>query len=116
MSETPSNWNRAPVPVNDARITSVGVLALDRRRVDVAVDITRCSVPLTVEMVIVGPDDDELCSILLMDNREWALDKVMHLREDAGAGEHILHVGIFHENGLVDRAAQSFRFPEVEAG
>lgn len=116
MSETTTNWNRRLVPVSEAAITSVGVQALDGRRVDVAVDITACSAPLTVEMVIVGPGDDELCSIVLIDNREPALDKVMHLREDARAGEHVLHVGLFHEDKLVAMAARSFRFPAAGTG
>jgi hypothetical protein len=82
--------------------------------VDVAVDITPCNVPLTVEMVIVGPDDDELCSVLLIDNQEWVLDKVLHLREDAEAEPHILHVGLFHDKVPVARAARSFSFQSSE--
>ena len=68
-----------------------------------------------MEMVIVGPYDDELSSITLIDNREPALDKVMHLREDAQPGDHILHVGLFHEDELVARAAREFGFPTSEA-
>jgi hypothetical protein len=107
--------DRAPVPVTEIRIESVGVNALDRRRVDVAVDLSPCREPVTVEMVIVGPDDDELCSILLVENREWMLDRIMHLRRDAGPGEHTLHVGVFYEKELVARAAKTFTFPSPES-
>jgi hypothetical protein len=110
LLETPTR-NRVPVPPEEAQITSLGVHALDSRRVDVAVDITICTAPLNVEMVIVGPDDDELCSIALIDNREPELDKVMHIRQDALPGEHVLHVGLFYEGILVARAARGFRFP-----
>jgi hypothetical protein len=68
-------------------------------------------VPVNVEFVIVGPDDDELSSVLLIDNREWMLDKIMHLRRDALAGEYTLHIGVFHEDELMARAAKRFRFP-----
>jgi hypothetical protein len=81
---------------------------MDARRVDVAVDLAPCSRPVNVEMVIVGPDDDELCSIVLIDNTEWMLDKVMHLRRDLRPGAHTLHVGVFHEDRLVARASRSF--------
>jgi hypothetical protein len=89
----------------------VGVNALDLRRVDVAIDLTRCREPLDVEMVIVGPDDDELCCIRLIGNRQTMLDKIMHLRQDARPGEHILHIGVFHDKELVARAARRFVFP-----
>jgi hypothetical protein len=98
------------VPPADVRVESVGVHPLDQRRVDVAVDLTPCRRPVTVELVIVGPDDDELCSILLIDNTEWILDKVMHLRQDAWGGEHTLHVGVFHQERLVARAERTFVF------
>lgn len=103
--------DRPPVPAGEVRIESIGVKPLDRRRVDVAVDVTPCQAALTIELVIVGPDDAELCSVLLIDNREWMLDKVMHLRHDAAPGEHTLHVGAFHENQLVTQAARVFEFP-----
>ena len=74
----------------------MGVNALDQRRVDVAVDLTPCLQPVSVELVIVGPGDDELCSILLIDNRQWMIDRIMHLRHDAEPGEHTLHVGVVH--------------------
>jgi hypothetical protein len=97
------------------RIESVGVRALDRRRVDVAVDLTPFREPVDVEMVIVGPKDDELCNILLVQNREWMLDKTMHLRQDAEAGVHTLHVGVFHEDQLLTRTARRFTFSLAEA-
>jgi hypothetical protein len=88
----------------------VGINPLDRRRVDVAVDLSPCIQPLSVEMVIVGPEGEELCSILLVENRERMLDKIMHLRRDAEAGEYTLYVGVFSENKLVDRAERRFKF------
>lgn len=106
--------DRAPAPPEEVRVESVGVNPLDQRRVDVAVDLTPCRQPVTVELVIVGPSDDELSSILLVQNRQWELDKVMHLRQDAQPGEHILHIGVFHEDELVTRAARTFSFPSVE--
>jgi len=110
LSYDSPNLNRAPVPPAEVRIESVGVRALDLRRVDVAVDLTPCREPLDIEMVIIGPQDDELCSILLVQNREWMLDKVMHLRQDAGSGAHTLYVGVFHEDELLTRTARRFAF------
>ena len=101
----------APVGPDKIQVLGMGVHALDMRRVDVAVDLTPCIHPVTVEMVIVGPEGDELSSVLLVENRQWTLDKVMHLRQDAQPGEHVLHVGVFHENELVARAAGRFVFP-----
>jgi len=101
----------APVRPGEIQVQSVGVHALDMRRVDVAVDLTPCTEPVTVEMVIVGPDGDELCSVLLVENRQWTLDKIMHLRQDARPGEHVLHVGVFSDDELVARTAAQFVFP-----
>ena len=64
-------------------------------------------------MVIVGPDDAELCSMLLVDTRSRCFDRVMHLRQDASPGVHTFHVGVFHRDLLVTRAARDFSF---EAG
>jgi hypothetical protein len=116
VSEVPSFQDRAPVPPPEVRVEGVGINALDRRRVDVAVDLTPCRAPVNVEFVIVGPDDEELSSVLLIDNREWMLDKIMHLRQDAQAGEYILHVGVFYEDELMVRAARRFRFPLDDPG
>jgi hypothetical protein len=102
---------RALVSLPEMRIESVGVNALDQRRVDVAVDLTPCQQPVDVEMVIVGPDDRELASTLLLKVRDWELDKIMHLQQDAQRGEHILHIGVFHEDELITRAARAFAFP-----
>ena len=102
------------MPPAQVQIESVGVNPLDRRRVDVAVDLTPLSQPVDVEMVIVGPNDDELCSILLVQNREWMLDKVMHLRQDAQPGKHTLHIGVFFEDELVARSGRQFTFPLSE--
>ena len=84
---------------------------MDLRRVDVAVDLTPSGVPFALDMAIVGPCDDELCSILIVDNREYCVDRIMHLRQDAGPGAHTLHVGLFRDNLLVDRASRTFEFP-----
>lgn len=111
MTPNPFFSGRQPVAPQDVRVESVGVNPLDLRRVDVAVDLTPCQEPVTVEMVIVGPDDDELCSVMLVQNTEWMLDKIMHLRQDARSGAHILHVGVFHDGDLVARAARRFEFP-----
>ncbi len=111
MSQNLFLGDRSPVSPVDVRIEGVGVNALDWRRVDVAVDLTPCLQPVEVEMVIVGPDDAEVSSVKLIRNREWTLDKVMHLRQDPLPGEHILHVGVFHKGELVTRAARRFVFP-----
>jgi hypothetical protein len=102
--------DRSPVPAPDICVECIGVNPLDRRRVDVAVDLTPCLQAVDVEMVIVGPDDDELCSVLVVQNRECMLDRVMHLRRDADAGEHTLHVGVFYQDTLVARGARRFAF------
>ena len=102
--------SRPPVPPEEVKVESIGVNPLDRRRVDVAVDLTPCSKALTVEMVIVGPDDKELCSVVLIDNTQWMLDKVMHLRQDAQAGDYVLHVGAFYDNALVTSGSRTFVF------
>ncbi len=115
MSQNPFSSGRPPVPVSEIRIESVGVNPLDGRRVDVAVDVTPCSQPVDMDLVIVGPDDDECCSIRLLQNREWMLDKIMHLRKDPGPGEYTLHVGVFYENELVTRAERQFTFSLPEA-
>jgi hypothetical protein len=104
---------QVPVPPAEVRVESVGLNPLDQRRVDVAVDLTPCLEPLTVELVIVGPGDAELCSALLMGVRQWEIDKVLHLRQDARPGAHILHVGVFAGEELVARAARSFYFPQA---
>jgi hypothetical protein len=107
--------NRAPVAAGQARIECVGVSASDRRRVDVAVDLTPCIEPLTVELVIVDDSGVELCSAAVIDSHEWALDKMLHLRRNAGPGEHTLHVGLFREEALVDHVVRRFCFPEPDA-
>ena len=114
MSQDPFSPDRVSVPASQVRIESVGVNALDRRRVDVAVDLTPCLEPVDVELVVVGPNENELCSTLLVQNREWMLDKILHLRQDAEAGSHVLHVGVFREKELVTRAMRSFSFPASE--
>jgi hypothetical protein len=115
LSQVTPQAHNPRVPPAEIRIESVGVNALDLRRVDVAVDLTPCQAPVNVEMVIVGPDDTELCSTFLVANREWMLDKIMHLRQDAQPGEYMLHVGVFYEDELVARAARCFGF-QLESG
>ncbi len=116
LSQISFVMDRSPVPASEVQVESVGVNTLDQRRVDVAVDLTPCLEPVNVEMVIVGPEDDELCSVLLVQNREWALDKILHLRRDAEPGAHTLHVGVFSEGELVARAARTFAFPAPASG
>jgi hypothetical protein len=106
---------RSPVQPEQIQIESVGVNPLDQRRVDVAVDLTPCLRPVDVELVIVAPDDEEVASSLLLGNRQWMLDKVLHLRQDAGPGEYVLHIGVFYEKELVTRAARRFSFPPRES-
>lgn len=101
---------RPPVPVSEVCVECIGINPLDRQRVDVAVDLTPCLQAVDVEVVIVGPDDEELCSVLMIQNREWMLDRVMHLRREAQAGEHTLHVGVFCQGALIARAARKFAF------
>lgn len=115
MSQRTFFGSQVPVPASKIEIESVGVNAIDRRRVDVAVDLTPFRDPVNVELVIVGPDDEELCSTVLVGNREWQLDKVLHLRQDALPGDHILHVGVFLDDELIVRAARSFAFPAAGA-
>jgi hypothetical protein len=79
------------------------------------VDLTPCRAAVDVEMVIVGPSDEELCSTMLVGNRQSAVDKIMHLRQDARPGQHTLHVGVFYEGDLVARAARAFAFPRAGA-
>lgn len=100
----------------EGRIDGVGVRALDRRRVDVAVDLAPHPGPLTVEMVIVGPADVELCSVVIVHSRERTLDKIMHLRSDAEPGEHMLHVELFCGERLLDHAIRRFSFPAADPG
>jgi hypothetical protein len=104
----------APRPASEVEIESVGVNPLDLRRVDVAVDLTPYLGAVNVEMAIIGPGDEELSSITLVHNRDPMLDKIMHLRQDAQPGEHILHVGVFVEGDLIARTARSFQFPQAQ--
>ena len=115
MSQRTFLAGRRPVSAAEIEIESVGVNPLDRRRVDVAVDLTPFLEPVRVELAIVGPDDEELCSSALVHNRDWTLDKILHLRRDAGPGEHILHVGVFDDADLVAHAARRFVFPAAAA-
>ena len=101
--------------MSEIQVESVGVNPLDGRRVDVAVDLTPCAQPVDIELVIVGPQDDELSSTKLIMNREWMLDRIMHLRQDPGPGDYILHVGVFHEDQLVARAARRFSYSLAES-
>jgi hypothetical protein len=116
LSEKPIFQASAPVPPDRMQVEGVGVNPLDARRVDVAVDLTPCLKPVNVEMVIVAPDDSEASCVLLIDNREWMLDKILHLRQQAQVGEYTLHVGVFSQDELVARAARRFTFPPASLG
>ena len=122
MREALPLQDRVPVPPAEIRVEGIGVNALDAHRVDVAVDLSPCREAVDVEMVIVGPDDEELSSIVLVRNCEWMLDKIMHVRRatvpgrDIEPGEYTLHVGVFYEKELVAQAAKVFRFPLAESG
>jgi len=115
LSRISISGGTAPVAPEQARIECVGVNALDQQRVDVAVDLTPCVEPLTVELVIVAASGEELCSVLVMRSHEWTLDKILHLRRDAEPGEYTLHVGIFRDEVLLDHAARRFAFPRPGA-
>ena len=104
------------MPPEEVQIEGIGLNPLDRRRVDVAVDLTPFRGAVRVEMAIVGPDDREVCSTTLLQNRDPMLDKILHLRQDAAPGAYVLHVGIFVEEALVAHQARRFAFPPVEAG
>ena len=104
-----------PRPASEVEIESVGVNPLDLRRVDVAVDLTPYLGAVRVELVIVGPDRQELCSTSLVHNRDPMLDRILHLRQDAQPGEHILHVGVFVDEDLIARTARRFQFPQAQA-
>ena len=116
MSQNPFSSRARPVPLEEIRVESVGANFIDPQRVDVAVDLTPCTEPVEVELVIVGPQDDELSSVLLLQNRQWMLDKILHLRQDAVPGEYVLHVGVFHEKELVTRAARCFVYAPPRTG
>lgn len=115
MSQRTFLQGRGPVPPAEIEIEGVGLNPLDLRRVDVAVDLTPCREPVRVELAVVAPDDQEVCSTTLVQNRAWTLDRILHLRRDAGPGEYILHVGVFHEDELVAHVARRFVFPQAAA-
>lgn len=116
MSQRTFLEGRAPVPPEEVRIEGIGLNPLDRRRVDVAVDLTPFRGAVRVEMAIVGPDEQEWCSTTLLQNRDAMLDKILHLRQDAAPGAYVIHVGIFVEEELVAHEARRFAFSPVEAG
>ena len=116
MSTTHSSGSAGRGAPGVARIECVGVRALDERRVDVAVDLVLGPEPLSVEMVIVGPEGKELCSVQVIHNHQPTLDKIMHLRANAEPGVHTLHVGLFREEELLDHAVRHFAFPAAETG
>lgn len=113
LSERTFLAGRAPVPATEIEIESIGIRPLDGRRVDVAVDLTPFLGPVRVELAIVGAGDEELCTTTLVHNRDWELDKVLHLRRDAGPGQCTLHVGVFLESELVAHAARRFVLPQA---
>ncbi|MBN1657660.1 MAG: hypothetical protein JXA93_04630 [Anaerolineae bacterium] len=114
MSQRIFLQGQRPVPPAEIEITGVGLNPLDRRRVDVAVDLTPFLEPVRIEMAIVAPSDEEVCSTTIVHNHDWMIDKMLHLRRDAEPGEHVLHVGVFFEDELVAHAARSFVFFRAE--
>lgn len=114
MSQRTFLQGQRPVPPDEIEITGVGLNPLDGRRVDLAVDLTPFLEPVRVEVAIVAPDDEELCSTTIVHNRDWMIDKMLHLKRDAGPGEHVLHVGVFYGEELVAHAARRFVFPSGE--
>ena len=115
MSQRTFLAGHGPVPATEIKIESLGLNPLDPRRVDVAVDLTPARDPVRVEFAIVAPGGEEVCSTTLVHNRDWALDRILHLRRDAGPGEHVLHVGVFYEDELVAHAARRFLFHPAPA-
>ena len=113
MSQRTFLVGRGPVPAAEIKIEGLGLNPLDLRRVDVAVDLTPARDPVRVELAIVAPDGQEVSSTTLVHNRDWALDKILHLRRDAGPGEHVLHVGVFYGDELVAHVARRFLFPQA---
>lgn len=105
--------NRRPVSGREVRIESVGVNAPDRYRVDVAVDLTPSMEALRVELAVEEPGGGELVSMSLIDHREWMIDRRMHLRRAPEPGVHILHVGVFLNDELIDHARREFSFPQA---
>ena len=100
-----------PVPATEARVEGIGINPLDARRVDVAVDLAPCREALTVRMAIVGPDDEEWSSTTILNNRDWMLDRILHLKRDAVTGEYTLHVGLFREEDLLYRTSKPYAYP-----
>jgi hypothetical protein len=68
-----------------------------------------------VRMAIVGPDDEEWCSTAILNNRDWMLDRVLHLQRDAEPGEYTLHVGLFREQDLLYRSSKRYVYPPPSA-
>ena len=92
---------RKPVGGREVRIESVGVNAPDRYRVDVAVDLTPSMDGVRLEVAVEEPSGAELVSMTLIDNRDWTVDKRMHLRRPPEPGVHTLHVGVFFQDELI---------------
>lgn len=104
--------NRRRVAGAEVRIESVGVYAPDRHRVDVSVDLTPSMEGVRLEMAVEEPSGAELVTMTLVEHREPAVDRRMHLRRAPEPGVHTLHVGIFYHDELVHHVRTEFRFPD----
>ena len=97
------------MPASDVQIESVGVNAIDARRVDVAVKGAaelRCVHAENAHRVKTrGPRRT---------GRERGDGALAVTSGDAQPGAHILHVGVFLDDDLVARAARRFAFPTAE--
>ena len=81
--------------------------------VDVAVDLTPSAEPIRVELAVEEPGGAELVSMTLIDNRQPALDRRLHLRRPPEPGMHTLHVGLFYGDDLIDHVQRRFSFPTL---
>ena len=109
------------VPGREVRIESVGVCGLRADRgqaaicphgyVDVAVDLTPSVEPIRVELAVEEPSGAELVSMTMIDNRQAALDRRLHLRRPPEPAAHTLHVGLFYGDDLIDHVQRRFSFP-----
>ena len=107
----PLDRQPAKQPGCEVRIESVGVCALDRCRVDVAVDLTPSAEGTRIEVVIEAPSGAELVSATVIDNRQTTLDRRLHVRRPPEPGTHTLHVGVFYHDALIDHVQKQFTFP-----
>ena len=103
--------DRQSVSGRQVRIESVGVCALDCRRVDVAVDLTPSPEGTRIELAIEEPSGAELVSATVIGNCQPVLDRRLHPRRHPEPGVHTLHVGVFYQDELIDHVQRQFTFP-----